>query len=112
LSKQLPVNVFKYIFIGLDKSGSNFYGYCGVSISTCHSTCAAKQEGINHSWRRIRNIMSSQTIVTTRMKLENKDSLIVRNMTRPNQEQIKIYHALKFKQTNPKMRKKAVVPHK
>jgi len=73
---------------------------------------AMKQEGINHSWRRIRNIMSSQTIVTTRMKLENKDSLVLRNTTRPNQEQTIIYRALKFKQTNPKMRKKTVVPHK
>ena len=71
-----------------------------------------KKEGCNHSWRQIRNIMSSQTIVTTRMKLENKDSLVLRNVTNPNQEQIKIYRALKFKQTNPKMRKKAVVPHK
>jgi hypothetical protein len=71
-----------------------------------------KQEGINHSWRRIRNIMSSQTMVTARMKLENKDSLILRNSTRPNMEQAKIYRALKFKQTNPKMKKKAVVPHK
>jgi hypothetical protein len=73
---------------------------------------ALKKEGINHSWRRIRNIMSSQTIVTARMKLENRDSLILRNMTRPNMEQTKIYRALNFKQTNPKMRKKAVVPHK
>ena len=71
-----------------------------------------KQVKINHSWRRIRNIMSSQTIVNTRMKLENRDSLIVRNTTRPNMEQAKIYRALKFKQTNPKMRKIAVVPHK
>ena len=71
-----------------------------------------KQAGINHSWRRIRNIMSSQTMVTARMKLENKDSLILRNATRPNMEQAKIYRALKFKQINPKMRKKAVVPHK
>jgi len=71
---------------------------------------AMKQENINLSWKRIRNIMSSQTTVTTRMKLENKDSLVLRNVTRPNQEQMKIYRALKFKQTNPKMRKKAVVP--
>ena len=72
---------------------------------------ALKQKGINHGWPRIRNIMSSQTIVTTRMKLENKDSLVVRHVTRPNMEQTKIYSALKFKQTNPKMRKKSVVPH-
>jgi transposase len=73
---------------------------------------ALKQNGINHSWPRIRNIMSSQTAVTARMKLENKDSLVVRNVTHPTMEQAKIYSALKFKQTNPKMRKKAVVPHK
>ena len=71
-----------------------------------------KKEGMNHSWWRIRNIMSSQTAVTTRMKLDNNDSLVLRNVTRPNQEQLKIYHALKFKQTNQNMRKKAVVPHK
>jgi hypothetical protein len=70
-----------------------------------------KKEKINHSWPRIRNIMSSQTIVTTRMKLENGDSLILRNMTRPNQEQARLYSALNFKQSNPQMRKKAVVPH-
>jgi hypothetical protein len=50
--------------------------------------------------------MSSQTMVTARMKLENKDSLILRNSTPPNMEQTKIYRALKFKQTNPKMKKK------
>jgi len=73
---------------------------------------AIKQNGSNHSWRRIRNIMSSQTIVTARMKLENMDSLIIRHTTRANMEQAKIYSALNFNQTNPKMRKKAVVPHK
>jgi len=46
------------------------------------------------------------------MKLENKDSLVLRHVTRSNQEQTKIYRALKFKQTNPMMRKKTVVPHK
>jgi hypothetical protein len=70
-----------------------------------------KQEGINHSWRRIRDIMSSQTVVTARMRLENRDNLILRNTTRANMEQAKIYRSLNFKQTNPKMRKKAVVPH-
>jgi len=73
---------------------------------------ALKQEGIRHSWKRIRDIMSSQTALTARMKLENGDSLILRNTTRPNMEQAKIYRTLQFKQTHPKMRKKAVVPHK
>ena len=73
---------------------------------------ALKKNGIHHCWSRIRNIMSAQTVVTTRMKLENKDCLVLRNVTHPNMEQKKIYTALKFKQTNPKMKKKAVVPHK
>ena len=55
--------------------------------------------------------MYSQTAVATRMKLENGDSLFLRNVTRPNQEQANIYRALKFKQTGPNMRKKSVVPH-
>jgi transposase len=98
---QKDKNTVAYIFTGI------------VACQLVHAIRrAAKQEGINHSWRRIRNIMSSQTAVTTLMKLENKDSLVLRGCTRPNMEQIKIYRALKFKQTNPKMRKKAVVPHK
>jgi len=72
---------------------------------------ALKKEGINHCWKRIRNIMSSQTVITTRAKLENKDKMVLRNAVHPNLEQKKIYCALKFKQTNPKMKKKAVVPH-
>jgi len=98
---QKDKNTEAHIFVGI------------VAYQLVHAIRSAlKQNGINHSWRRIRTIMSSQTTVTTRMKLENKDSLVLRNITRPNQEQIKIYSALKFKQTNPKMRKKAVVPHK
>ena len=73
---------------------------------------AIKKKGIKFSWKTIRQIMSSQMMVTTRMKLENNDSLILRNATNPNIEQAKIYSALNFKQTNLKMKKKAVVPHK
>jgi transposase len=95
------INTEAHIFVGI------------VAYQLVHAIRRAlKEEDINHCWSRIGDIMSSQTIVTTRMKLENNDSLIVRNMTRPNQEQAKIYRVLKFKQTNPKMRKKAVVPHK
>jgi len=97
---QKDENTEAHIFLGI------------VAYQLVHAIRSAlKQKGINHCWRTIRNIMSSQTIVTTRMKLENKDSLVLRNVTRPNMEQTKIYNALKFKQTNPKMRKKAVVPH-
>jgi transposase len=98
---QKDKNTEAHIFVGI------------VAYQLVHAIRSAiKQEGINHCWDRIRNIMSSQTIVTTRMKLENRDSLIFRNATRANLEQAKIYRILKFKQSNPKMRKKAVVPHK
>jgi transposase len=70
-----------------------------------------KKKNIRHDWRHIRNIMSSQTLVTTRMKLENGDSLIIRQPSRPNQYAAEIYGAMKFKQSNMSMRKKSVVPH-
>jgi transposase len=70
-----------------------------------------KQNGIRYDWRHIRNIMSSQTPVITSMKLENKDSLIIRQPSRANQQAAKIYTALDFKQSNPNMKKKSVVPH-
>jgi len=98
---QKDINTVAHIFVGI------------VAYQSVHAMRhALKKQGIRHSWWRIRNIMSSQTVVTTRMKLENRDSLALRNVARPNQEQTKIYRALNFKQTNPKMRKKAVVPHK
>jgi hypothetical protein len=55
--------------------------------------------------------MSSHTLVTTRMKLENKDSLVIRQPARANQHAAQLYSALNFKQSNPGMRKKSVVPH-
>jgi len=98
---QKDKNTEAHIFVGI------------VAYQLVHAIRQAlKKDGINHSWKRIRNIMSSQMMVTTRMKLENKDSLVLRNATRPNREQANIYRALQFKQTNPNMRKKAVVPHK
>ncbi|MDR0742777.1 MAG: hypothetical protein LBF05_00245, partial [Tannerella sp.] len=39
------------------------------------------------------NIMSSHTIITTRMKLENKDILSIRQPSRANQHAAQIYNA-------------------
>jgi hypothetical protein len=55
--------------------------------------------------------MSSQTIVTTAMNLENKDRLMIRQPSRPNQHAAEIYNVLKFKQKPPHMKTKSVVPH-
>ncbi|MDR1666195.1 MAG: hypothetical protein LBS03_00665, partial [Bacteroidales bacterium] len=71
-----------------------------------------KKKNIRYDWRHIRNIMSAQTLVTTRMKLENKDCLIIRQPARANQQAAVIYNTLNFKHANPSIRKKAVVPHK
>ncbi|MDR0713423.1 MAG: hypothetical protein LBF89_04075 [Bacteroidales bacterium] len=70
-----------------------------------------EKKDIRYDWRHTCNIMSSHTIITTRMKLENKDSLIIRQPSRANQHAAQIYNALQFKQSNPGMRKKSVVPH-
>jgi transposase len=71
-----------------------------------------KAKDIRFDWRHIRNIMSSHTLVTTRMKLDNKDSLIIRQPARANHHAAQLYDALNFKQANPHMKKKSVVPHK
>ena len=92
---QKDENTEAHIFVGI------------VAYQLVHAIRSAlKQKGINYCWRSIRNIMSSQTVATTRMKLKNKDSVVLRNVSRPNMEQANIYSALKFKQTDPKMRKK------
>jgi len=93
-----------------DKDYSGLYLFVKSGIIACQPLhairCTMKQEGISHSWKRIRDIMSSQTMVTARMKLEHKDSLILHDATRLNQEHAKLYSVLKLKQTNPNMRKK------
>jgi transposase len=71
-----------------------------------------KQKEIRYDWKHIRNIMSSQTPVTARMKPENKDSLIIRQPSSANQQAAKIYTTLDFKQSCLGMEKKSVVPHK
>jgi transposase len=71
-----------------------------------------KKKENNHDWRHIRNIMSSQTMVTTRMKLADGGSLFIRQPSRANQLAAEIYNTLGFKQSTKTMRKKHVVPHK
>ncbi|MDR1340094.1 MAG: IS1634 family transposase [Prevotellaceae bacterium] len=98
---QKDINTEAHLFIGI------------IAYQLVHAIREElKKKNIRHDWRHIRNIMSSQTLVTTRMKLENRDSLIIRQPSRANQQAAMIYSALNFKQSNPHMRKKAVVPHK
>jgi hypothetical protein len=86
-----------------------------VGIVACQLVHAIRQElkvkNIRHNWRHIRNIMSSQTIATTTMNLENKDRLMIRQPSRPNQHAAEIYNALKFKQKPAFLKTKSVLPH-
>jgi transposase len=70
-----------------------------------------KSKGIRYYWRHIRNILSSHTLVTTRMKLENKDNLIIRQPARANQYAAQLYVTLNLKQSNHNFKKKSVVSH-
>jgi transposase len=70
-----------------------------------------REKGNNHGWRHIRNIMASQTMITTRMKLADGNSLFIRQPSRANQYAAQIYNDLGFKQSTKTMRKKSVVPH-
>lgn len=98
---QKDINTEAHLFIGI------------IAYQLVHAIREElKMKNIRYDWKHIRNIMSSQTIVTARMKLENKDCLIIRQPTKANQQAAIIYNTLNFKQSNPCMRKKAVVPHK
>jgi hypothetical protein len=70
-----------------------------------------KKEGNNNDWRHIRNIMSAQTMITTRMKLVDGGNIFIRQPSRANRCAAEIYNALGFKQSAKSMKKKSVVPH-
>ena len=58
---QKDINTVAHIFVGI------------VAYQSVHAMRhALKKQGIRHSWWRIRNIMSSQTVVTTRMLAQHK----------------------------------------
>jgi hypothetical protein len=58
----------------------------------------------------LKDCISSDSSVVT-IKLENSNNLIIRQPARANQPAFQLYTALNFKQSNPDMRKKSIVPH-
>lgn len=68
-----------------------------------------KQKGINNEWRDIVRIMNTQKIVTTTMKTQYEQQIIIRQCSEPNEEVKTIYAALNYKE-QPFTRKKSVVP--
>ena len=69
-----------------------------------------KQHNINHDWKNIVRIMNTQKLVTTSIKKENGEVLMIKKCSQPNQEVTAIYQAMKYKQI-PFMMKKFVFPH-
>lgn len=53
-----------------------------------------KQNGIHHSWDKIRNIMSTQVRVTTSQELKEGGAIKLRKTSRATVEQMEIYNAL------------------
>lgn len=68
-----------------------------------------KQKGIKNEWRDITRIMNTQKMVTTTMKNEYEQEIVIRQCSEPNTEVSQIYRALKYK-PKPFSRKKFVVP--
>ena len=56
-----------------------------------------RNNGINHNWDTIRNILASHFRVTTTFKAEDESTINVRNSTTPTIKQQAIYDALKIK---------------
>lgn len=70
-----------------------------------------KQSGINHDWSNIIRIMNTQKVVTTSMKNEKGDVLIIEKCSEPQKQVLEIYLATKYK-PKPFSIKKHVVPQK
>jgi hypothetical protein len=69
-----------------------------------------KQSGIDYDWRNIVRIMNTQKIVSVSMKKKDNNDVIIRSCSRPNQEVLEIYRALKMN-SMPIKTKKFVVHH-
>ncbi len=68
-----------------------------------------KAKGINYDWKNIIRIMSTQKLVTTSMKNDEEQKIIVHKCSTPSAECAKIYRALAYKQF-PFRQKKFVLP--
>lgn len=68
-----------------------------------------KQKGIGNEWRDITRIMNSQKMVTTTMKNEYEQEIIIRQCSEADVEVQRIYQALNYK-PKPFSRRKFVVP--
>lgn len=68
-----------------------------------------KQKGIHHDWSNIVRIMNTQKIVTTSIKTDKGQLVILKKPSQPNSQATEIYQATKYK-SMPFNLKKYVVP--
>ena len=68
-----------------------------------------KQQNIHHDWKNIVRIMNTQKAVTTSMKNDKDQVIIIKKCSRPNSEVSAIYQAMKYK-PQPFTMKKFVLP--
>jgi transposase len=68
-----------------------------------------KQKKITANWQEVVRIMNTQKAVTTTLKNEYDQTIVIRQCSEPTQQSLKIYNALNFK-AKPFSRKKSVVP--
>lgn len=68
-----------------------------------------KQQNIHHDWKNIIRILNTQKAVTTSMKNDKEQVIIIKKCSRPNSEVSAIYQALKYK-PQPFAMKKFVLP--
>jgi transposase len=69
-----------------------------------------KQKGIHHDWNNIIRIMNTQKIITSSIKNDKEQVIIIKKCSQPNSEVTDIYQATKYKPM-PFSLKKYVVPH-
>lgn len=69
-----------------------------------------KQKNICHDWSNIIRIMNTQKLITTSLKNENEQVIIIKKCSQPTKQVNEIYEAMKFNKM-PFFIKKYVLPH-
>jgi transposase len=98
------------VFHQKDKS-TEAHIHLGVLAYTIVNTIRhkLKQQNIHHDWKNIVRIMNTQKAVTTSMKNDKQQVIIIKKCSRPNSEVSAIYQAMKYK-PQPFTMKKFVLP--
>ena len=68
-----------------------------------------KSKKINHDWKEILRISSTQKLVTTTIEDSDKNTITIKKCSEPNTKLIELYQALKYKSKSFRI-KKFVVP--